>query len=73
MLDFTDSQGEVDSEGTVHALEGREMHTEFWQESLKERDHLEDKASDEKITLTWIFKKTSSGCVELIHPAKDWY
>jgi hypothetical protein len=56
MLDFRDSQREVDSEGTVHTLEGTEMHTGFWQESLKERDHLEDKAVDEKITLTRIFK-----------------
>lgn len=58
MLDFRDSQREEDSEDTVHALEGREMHTEFWQESLKERDNLEDQAVDEKITLTRIFKKT---------------
>jgi hypothetical protein len=34
---------------------------------------LEDKAVDEKTALIWIFKKTWSRCVELIHPAKDWY
>jgi hypothetical protein len=57
MLDFRDSQRKVNSEGTVHALEGTEMHTGFWQESLKERDHLEDKGVGEKITLARIFKK----------------
>jgi hypothetical protein len=49
LLDFKDGQREVDSEGTLHALERTEM---------KERDHLEDKSVDEKITLTWIFKKS---------------
>jgi len=58
MSDFRDSQREADSEGTLHALDGREMNIQFWQESLKERDHLEDKAVDEKIALIWILKKT---------------
>ena len=48
LLDFKDSQRNVKSASTLHALEGREMHTEFWQE----RDHLEDKAVEGKITVT---------------------
>jgi hypothetical protein len=33
------------------------MHTIFWVEKLKERDHLEDLGVDEKIILGWILRK----------------
>jgi hypothetical protein len=35
----------------------REVHTGFWWGSLRERDRLEDAGVDERIILTWIFKK----------------
>jgi len=36
--------------------EGRgEVHTGFWWENLKERDHLEDSSADGRIILKWIF------------------
>jgi hypothetical protein len=39
------------------ALKGREMHTIFWLENLKERDHLEDLGIDGKTILEWISGK----------------
>jgi hypothetical protein len=33
------------------------MHTKFWSEKLKGRDHLEDLGIDEKIILKWILRK----------------
>jgi len=33
------------------------MHTKFWLESLKGRDHSEDLGIDGKITLEWILQK----------------
>jgi hypothetical protein len=37
------------------------MHTEFWLESLKGRDHLKDLGSGEKIILKLILRKQSLG------------
>jgi hypothetical protein len=33
------------------------MHTKFWLENLKRRDHLEDVSVDEKIILEWMLGK----------------
>jgi len=33
------------------------MHTKFWSENLKERDHLEDLGVDGKVILEWICGK----------------
>jgi hypothetical protein len=33
------------------------MHTIFWLENLKGRDHLEDLGADERIILEWILGK----------------
>jgi hypothetical protein len=39
-------------------VQGRgQVHTGFWWGSLRKRDHLEDPAIDDRITLKWIFKK----------------
>jgi hypothetical protein len=35
---------------------GGEVHTGFWWENLRERDHLEDPAVDGRIILNWIFR-----------------
>jgi len=37
------------------------MHTIFWLENLKERDHLEDVSVDGNIILEWILRK-QGGC-----------
>jgi hypothetical protein len=54
-------------EGTI-ALLG-EMHTTFWSENLKGRDHSEDLSIDGKIILEWIFEKQGgkvrTGCIWL--------
>jgi hypothetical protein len=34
-----------------------EMHTAFWSENLKERDHLKELGVDVKIILEWILEK----------------
>jgi len=43
------------------------MHTEFWLESIKRRDHLEDLGNDRKIIFEWILGKKSgkvwTGCI----------
>jgi hypothetical protein len=33
------------------------VHTEFWWENLRERDHVGDPDVDERIILRWIFRK----------------
>jgi hypothetical protein len=40
-----------------HILVGREIHTGFWCENVKERYHLEDLGIDGRIILKCIFKK----------------
>ena len=40
---------------------GGEAHTGFWWRNLREGDHLEDTAVDERITLKWIFEKWDGG------------
>jgi hypothetical protein len=37
-----------------HAWERLNLHTKFWSENLKERDHSEDKDVDRKIILEWV-------------------
>jgi len=40
-----------------HAWKRWEMHTEFWLEDLKGRDHLRDLSVDGRIILEWILGK----------------
>jgi hypothetical protein len=40
-----------------HPWETREMHTKFWSENLKERDHEEDLGVGRKIILEYILEK----------------
>ena len=46
------------------------MHTEFWWENVRERDHLEELSIDERIILKWIFK-LQDGRVEWMDLAQD--
>jgi hypothetical protein len=38
-----------------------EIHTEFWWENLRERNHLENPGVDGRIILRWIFRKLDVG------------
>jgi len=38
------------------------MHTIFWLENLKGRDHSEDLGVDGRIILEWIFENRVGGC-----------
>jgi len=40
---------------------GGEVHTEFWRERLRERDHFEDPGIDGRIILKWIFRNWDGG------------
>jgi len=48
----------------------RDVHTEFWWENVRERDHLEELSIDERIILKWIFK-LQDGRVEWMDLAQD--
>jgi hypothetical protein len=43
--------------GGASSTYGGEVHTEFWQGSPKERDHLEVPGAGRRRILKWIFKK----------------
>jgi hypothetical protein len=49
---------------------GGEVHTEFWWENLRERDHLEDTGIDRRIILRQIFTKWNGG-TEWVDLAQD--
>jgi hypothetical protein len=40
---------------------GREVHTGFWREDLREKDHLKDPRIDGRKILKWIFGKWDGG------------
>jgi hypothetical protein len=42
----------------LHAWERLEIHTEFWLENLRERDHLDDLGLDGKTVLLQILEKS---------------
>jgi len=48
-----------------------EAYTGFWWRNLKERDHLGDPGIDERIILTWIFRKWDVGGVDWIEMVRD--
>jgi hypothetical protein len=41
------------------------MHTKFWSENLKGKDHLEELGVDRKVVLKWILGKVWTGCIYL--------
>jgi hypothetical protein len=43
--------------GHIAYVGERKIHTVFWLECLKGREHLEDLDIDERITLEWILEK----------------
>jgi len=42
-------------------LEIGEVHTGFWWDNLRERDHLEDLDVDGRLIFKWIFRKWDEG------------
>ena len=44
-----------------HALEIVEVHTGFWWDNLRERDHLENLDVDGRLICKWIFRKWVGG------------
>jgi hypothetical protein len=52
------------------------MHTKYWMENLKGRDHLEALGIDERIKLKWILAKYGgkvwSGCIWLRIGTRTW-
>jgi len=51
--------------------ERRDMHTRFWCEDPKERDHLEDLGIDGRIILKFVFKDFGHESVDWICLAQD--
>jgi len=47
------------------------VYTGFWWENLKERDHLEDPGVDERIILSWIFRKLD--VIDVAHDRDRWW
>jgi hypothetical protein len=47
------------------------LHTKFWSENLKVRDHSEDIGLDGRIILEWILWKSAWEGVDWIHVAQD--
>jgi hypothetical protein len=67
------NQGERSGWGMWHARERRGKCTEFWWESTKGADHLEDQGVDGRMGLEWILGTLAwvgGGGVEWIHLAK---
>jgi len=46
------------------------MHTRFWWETCRKRDHLKDPGVDGRIILIWIFRRWNVG-VDWIDLARD--
>jgi hypothetical protein len=55
------NQGEPDGWGMWHAWERGKMCREFWQESPKEKDHLEDHGIDGKMGSKWTSGRLAGG------------
>jgi hypothetical protein len=47
--------------GHVACMGRGEVYTEFWWGNLRERNHLEDTAVDERLILIWILRKWDMG------------
>jgi len=47
--------------GHVAHMGKGEVHTGFWWRNLRERDHMEDPGTDERIILRWILTKWDGG------------
>jgi len=54
-----------------HALEIGEVHTGFWWDNLRERDHLEDLDVDGRLIFKWIFGKWDEGGMDWIPVDED--
>jgi hypothetical protein len=47
------------------------MHTKFWSENVKGKDHSEDVGADRRIILKWILEKYDKEVVDWAHLAQD--
>jgi hypothetical protein len=54
-----------------HACKMGETCTGFWWESLRERDHLKDQGTDERMGSKWTLGRLAGGGVEWIQLAQD--
>jgi hypothetical protein len=57
--------------GQVARMGKMKMHTVFWSENLKGRDHSEDLGVDERLIIIDV-RKIRLECVDWIHLAQDW-